>query len=404
MSSSTTPASDGSATLNGTPDLGPTEWTWASARLRLGQSNVGFWVVVSALIVLVQPALGGGDYVAHGARWTGIVAAYLALQVGFDIVGGYVLPERFGRSNQTPWAFAMRLGRATLLHAAVLLAVGWVALLIGRAAGDWAALGALALVSGVLIAFQGALATAVSGDTVPPTADERAVLEAAGIQPDRVDVSTSDEPVFVGGWVGSRGLERLVVPRTWLAALDEDERHALLVRRRIALESGARARGVIAALAYNTFGAVCVLALVPGASYTTASGLLVATAGFTLWAFLGVLTLPTLSRRAVFDLDRRAAAELEHPGILSSLISRLDRQQDDEPDRPPLTEAIFHPVPTPRNRVDALAKPAGRLDPLSTWRVARTSLFAGWAHASWLSRAVHCNIGRPDVWVVYPGD
>ncbi len=38
------------------------------------------------------------------------------------------------------------------------------------------------------------------------------------------------------------------------------------------------------------------------------------------------------------------------------------------------------------------------------WNVARTTLFLSWACGGFLARAVHCNIGRPELWVLFPTD
>ncbi len=389
-----------------TTTLSTPEWTWASARLRLGQTNVGFWVVTSAVLLVVQPDIATGGMAAHTTAWLACVAVYVLLQLPFDIIGGVVLPARFDRSTVEPWRFAVQWLRGALPHALVLAAVGFVALLVGRSAGSWAAIGSLALGAGALVAAQGPLARTVAGQETVDTQKAQLLRDAAAgasIDPDQVDVVACSEPTFVGGWTGSRGLERLLVPQRW-AALPPAELHAMLVRRRIGLASGARARGVVGALAFNTFGAVVTLALVPGATYATASGLLVMSAGITLWSFIGLLMLPTISRWAVTELDRRTADALEDRTPLISLIRRLDREQDDEAEREPWVEAIFHPVSTPEARIEALSRPHTELPGSSMWRITRMALFTSWAQASWLSRAVHCNIGRPAVWVVYPGD
>ena len=89
---------------------------------------------------------------------------------------------------------------------------------------------------------------------------------------------------------------------------------------------------------------------------------------------------------------------------VARLISRLDRDQEDELDRGRIVETIFHPVPAPAQRAMALRYPTPEPARFIPWRVARLSLFTSWASLSLLSRAVHCNIGRPDLWVMYPGD
>ncbi|WP_146526280.1 hypothetical protein [Novipirellula artificiosorum] len=38
------------------------------------------------------------------------------------------------------------------------------------------------------------------------------------------------------------------------------------------------------------------------------------------------------------------------------------------------------------------------------WHAARMTLFVSWACMGMLVRAVHCNVGRPELWVMLPTD
>jgi hypothetical protein len=80
----------------------------------------------------------------------------------------------------------------------------------------------------------------------------------------------------------------------------------------------------------------------------------------------------------------------------------LDRWQDDEAERSPRVERIFHPVPSRGNRLRALTLRDDRLR--GAHQLTRLALFTSVATLSLLGRVVHCNIGRPALWVVYPGD
>ena len=113
-----------------------------------------------------------------------------------------------------------------------------------------------------------------------------------------------------------------------------------------------------------------------------------------------MLLLPTLSRPAVLAADRWAVARAERDLTMRAL-TWLDARQEDEPDRSRLIETIFHPVPSLSRRLRGLD---GSPNPSGAWQAARLSLFAGWAGLGLLGRAVHCNIGRPDLWVFLPGD
>ena len=177
-----------------------------------------------------------------------------------------------------------------------------------------------------------------------------------------------------------------------------------LRRRAWALNSGARGQGMAVALAFVILGIGLVLAVVPDAGLTRANGLLMTSAGFTLWSFLGLLTLPSLSRRAVMNIDRMAVTGAHEVALFEQTIRALDSVQEDEDSRPVWVERIFHPVPAPNERFRALRSTAVVSSGLMPYRVTRNMLFTSWAGFSWLSRAVHCNCGRPVLWAIPPGD
>jgi hypothetical protein len=134
---------------------------------------------------------------------------------------------------------------------------------------------------------------------------------------------------------------------------------------------------------------------------TTASGVLTTVAGFTLWSFVGLLLLPSASRPGVLAADAFARAAAVPEPVLARTVRLVDRLQDDEPERPRLVETIFHPIPSVRNR---LAQRAVSQPQHGAWQAARIALFLSWAGGGLLARAVHCNAGRPELWVLLPGD
>ncbi|HBV65852.1 MAG TPA: hypothetical protein DEF45_22850 [Rhodopirellula sp.] len=137
----------------------------------------------------------------------------------------------------------------------------------------------------------------------------------------------------------------------------------------------------------------------PGAGVTSVAELTMTCLGFTLWSFLGLLTLPTLSRQAAFAIDNQGVARGVPSASLTRSLCIIDQQQDDEQERPRIIETIFHPVPSVGRRHDR-----GKASTPIAWHVARTALFLSWACMGLLVRAVHCNVGRPELWVMYPTD
>ena len=117
--------------------------------------------------------------------------------------------------------------------------------------------------------------------------------------------------------------------------------------------------------------------------------------------FAGLLILPTVSRMASYTIDRRVVEQGVPAELLGSTLQKLDQLQDDEPERAAWIERVFHPVPSLTNR-----RLLTRSSPLSlgAWHVARVTLFLSWSCLGLLSRDVHCNAGRPELWVLLPTD
>jgi hypothetical protein len=206
---------------------------------------------------------------------------------------------------------------------------------------------------------------------------------------------------FTGGWTGWPGREKLMIPASWLEDLDSRQLEAEVQRRMALRESGARARGVWVGLAFNLLGFALVVVFT-AVDLATVSGVVGASLWMTLWSFLGALLLPSLSRPAVYAADRLARDAGTDPDTLVAAMQRLDQLLDDEPERPIVVESVFHPIPSVRRRIAGLeGRDAGGV---GAWHAARMALFLSWASFGLLGRAVHCNCGRTELWMLLPAD
>jgi hypothetical protein len=232
-----------------------------------------------------------------------------------------------------------------------------------------------------------------------------AAATAAGIAPRAVREVDATDPSFVGAWTGIDA-QRLWVPQRWVRELSADQLSIALARRAGVRALGLRRRGVLVAVAWNTVG-FALAASAPRAELLTAAGFVTVIAWFTLWSFAGVLVLPTLSRPAVIAADRWARSS-HNVADVTETIARLDAWQDDEATRSPGIEAVFHPVPSRTVRLRALDASDQPTDTVAVasgaWHATRMMLYLSWAGVGGLSRAVHCNVGRPALWVMLPGD
>jgi hypothetical protein len=332
-----------------------------------------------------------------------VLLAGLALLFPFDVLGGAVVV----RGRQSVAGFLTRWTRGAIVQFAIWMLSASLLIAAARSGGTAAAVGCFVLLQFVLAALRAPMARVISSFTPQPlSARDRRIAERAGISPERIMALATDDEGFVGGWSGIVP-RRLVLPATWLS-LPDDALLATLTRRRIIAESGAHLRGVLAAIAWNTLGFAVVLSLT-GATLGSAAGLLTVAAGMTLWAFVGVLVLPTPSRAAVYALDHAAAFEGES-AALRTAIEHLDSWQDDEAERSTGVETIFHPVPARSGRLarlNAAQGSSGSENELRWWHahhLARHALWLGWGTLSPISRVVHCNVGRPALWALLPGD
>ncbi len=382
--------------------------TYARSRLWTGIAGVGSVVVLAVLLLALEvPArmLEGRGGTPLADVWLLLCSAALAalLALPFDWLGGLVLPRRFGRPVAASPQFAWAWLRGVLVLSLLWTANGTLLLVAGRAGGRPAALAVFVVLALLLILFQERLARFVGGL-------RHSEVNARGTLGDRArDIVLLDgaDPGFTGGFSGgfagwlTPGGASLVLPQRWLRELPPRALALLIERRRQILRSGAWRRALILAVLWNALGFL-LASYLPNAGVRVPSELLTTVLGFTLWTFVGLLVLPTPSRRATLCADSRAATDANTRADLTQAVRMLDRLQDDEPERSPGLESVFHPIPASANRVRALEQP--RADRPVAWHLARTVLYLSYAGLSLLPRAVHCNVGRPELWIYMPAD
>ncbi len=386
--------------------------TYARSRLWLGISGVGLIVVISACL------LGSGlplEWLPTSQSWKGedllglvaMISSLVAVMLPLDLLGGYLLPNHSRPGTITIGAFAKGWIRGVMVQACFFLIASLLILAMGREFGLLGAVSAILAIGVVQVAFQFRIArlTASLPQRVDEQAEVKATVSAAlgqalqwGWKPRQVVVVEHDDIGFTGGIVGLPGMEWIVVPAASLAKLTPEQLAITIARRLEAIESGSRTRGVLLAFAWVLVGFV-LSAMLPGAGVASVGELAMTCCGFTLCSFLGLLTLPTLSRQASYAIDRELMKRGAKPETFYETLQMLDRLQDDEPKRSALIETIFHPVPSLDNRRGESASTF----PIA-WHAARMTLFVSCSCMGMLVRAVHCNVGRPELWVMLPTD
>lgn len=368
--------------------------TAATARLWTGMGAVGSLFVTAALAML----LGIPDRLlpstvlhplAELASISALVLGVVFVLLPFDILGGILIPAAFDRN---PPRFGQWLGgwlRSVSVQVVLFVLTLFVYLQIGREVGTPWLVALFAVVQLSLLAGQELIWRAMTLNRPVIDVDEQTTLV------------THSDPRFAGGVTGLPGFETILVPQRWADQLESSFLQAVIQRRKLALQSGVRARGVLLAMTWNlTCFAAAVL--ISGGSVTTVADVATLYCWFLLLSFVGLITLPTINRNAVVWLDRQSANRSGTARPLTAAITAVDHLTERDPRRTNRSESIFQPIPCPERRVKQLRQTPRQRS--GFWNVARTTLFLSWAFAGPLSRAVHCNVGRPELWAMLPTD
>ena len=379
---------------------------YGRARLWLGISAVGTMVTLATLVLAFgftsgfKPAIDAN----FGSQVVGLLSfflIYILVQIPFDFLGGYWLPKQFSRSHPPLGIFLTSLFRGVASHGALLFIAALLIMVAGGYAGVAGTATAGMVISFLLLRFRVPIASMVSQMALEPAPAVAAPnhQQANDEQLNVIDVESNDEG-FTGGIVGVLRPRSQLFPMRWREVLGTQGFELAVNRRALAIKTGSWLRGRLVALYFTAVGLLIAALLVDSAQLGTAWGTIQFSLWFSVWSFLGLLTLPTLSRRGVIEIDERAQADGYPVPLMRMVTNRLDRLQDGESARPSLIETIFHPVPSVENRLEG---PRSH-HVTGYWDAARTSIYLSHAGLGLLGRAVHCNCGRPALWVFLPTD
>jgi hypothetical protein len=384
--------------------------TFARRRLRLGITGVGASVVLSFALLIATLAgavpLTAEWRVVKGPIGVPLTAAALALALFVGHAALLAVVEHTGGRRAvrtTPslgaWVSAwlrgvVVLGSLMVVSTSAVATAGAIAGTVGAAATSCGIAFALLLMQAPLARLTAALTVSVPSEDVVATAQQ------AGIDAVTLRVVDANDEAVVGGWMGW-GAHELWIPAWWTRAEHADLLLVQLHRRAAQRISRGRQRGWFRAALWPAIGVLLTASLMPYSWQDARLWLLLPALG-TIWSFAAVVLLPSMSRPVVHYADALAARAVGTTRTMAA-IARLDAAQDDEPERSPVVEVIFHPVPSVANRRRRLL--ADRVPPNGGGhQQTRLTLFASLAAGSVLGRMVHCNIGRPALWVAYPGD
>ena len=392
----------------GEPPAPETAPGYGRARLWLGMSGVGTIVVLSvAALAVGLPARflesAGGTLRDELLGLAGFVLLYAGLHVPFDLFGGYLLPRRYGRRHLPFGRFCASLARGVSVHSGLMFTSAVTLLVAGRAAGSLGVIAAGGVLVLALLGLRIAVATALAPlELTPslPSANDEPVGDERVVSMLPTFMGESADEGFTGAVLGVVRPRLHLLPLRWRDVLDSEAFATAVERRQMAVESGAWWRGRMLAIGFTLLGIALAAVVVGDQRLATAEGIVTFSLVFTIWSFVGLLTLPTPSRRGVAEVDQRLLAAGCRRGVLARTIEALDDLQDRERERSSLVETIFHPVPSVQARLRG-PRPTGVT---GCWDAARTAVYVSSAGLGLLGRAVHCNCGRPSLWAFLPID
>ncbi|MDB4663172.1 hypothetical protein OAE52_00215 [bacterium] len=362
---------------------------YLQGRLYLGMLNVGSWVVFATLLLASGVLESLGIWLAKPglpdfAALSMMVLGFCLMQLPFDWLGGHWLPRRYGLpSHFTLPSYCMAVFKHSLIFSTSINILH----VAGQHLGLTGALGALLVLMMIGVQSQHLLARWLG-------CLKSRTLE----QDDGVLIYEGTDTAFSGGISGWPGLERVILNQSWQTELKTNGMAWLKDRRRRAIRSGLRMNGLLWAIMWisSSFIFAAFLAGFPGGDVAATMRMLLYGVFF---HFGGLLLLPSLSRRGSLALDGIDSAPSNACSQTKEWTKAITILTDGEERRAPWIERIFHPLPSMENRMTRTENRGW-----AAWNATRYMLFLSTLAGGLLSRSVHCNIGRPELWIMPPVD
>ena len=372
--------------------------TYARSRLWVGILSVGTWVLLSiTLLFSIERIPESLRSLSLPESILTFIGMYFLISIPFDFVGGYLLPKKYERSKQNLFSFITSYIRGVFYHGSILFLIAFILLNLLKAFDFSQVLLPLLLtiffIQILFALFQAQIANLLSNFKVSNSSD---VIQS-------YEVWESSDIGFTGGIPFLS--KKSIIPKYWIENISPDEIQLLLNRRAFLKEKHSHLLGIFGAILFNLCGAAigyggCLFTGITLSTHGYLSFLLVWASSVSLCSFIGLLFLPSYSQKATLFGDH--SWKKEERNKITHLIENLDAFQDKEPSRQPQIQKIFHPIASVDLRMQALQN--DQEISRGAWHIARYTLFFSWSILSFMGRAVHCNVGRPNLWVFLPSD
>ena len=346
-------------------------------RLFLGIINVGFWFLMSLLVLTNKDYLNENLRTDNPFLITNIYITYLALQFVFDWVGARLLNKN---SFNNVWFIQWLIG--TLLQLGI-----WSILfyLISSFSFKGGLFFAVLLVLLVLPILQGPFAVLINLNRYSKEKNDKLYGNLL--------IINTNEKCFTGDIVYYFLRKVNVISN----AIRSSKYYSIeSLRRSITFKNILKTNTIL--IIWNLLGVFVGEAFNLYESDKIELKILYLASWMTVWSFISLILLSRLSHNSVYACD--AIAKNENKSLLIKWIKHFPDIVGENGHQKSLKQAVFYPIPSIKSRLDALEKKS--IGTINFGNLTRRNLFLSWGVFNLSARSVHCNVGRPLLWVLPP--
>ena len=346
-------------------------------RLCLGIVNVGFWLLISLLVLTNKDYLNANLRADNPFLITNIYITYIALQFVFDWVGARLLNKN---SFNTAWFIQWLVG--TLLQFGIWLCLFY---LISSFSFKGGLFFSVLLVLLVLPILQGPFTVLINLNRYTKEKNDKLYSNTI--------IINANEKCFTGDVVYYFFHKINVISN----AIRSSKYYSIeSLRRSNSFNILLKTNSVL--IIWNLLGVLIGEAFNLYESEKIELKVLYLASWMTVWSFLSLILLTRLSHNSVYECD--AIAKNENKSLLIKWIKHFPDIVGENGHQNPLKQAIFYPIPSIKSRLYALK--TNRIGTINFGNLTRRNLFLSWGVFNLSARSVHCNVGRPLLWVLPP--
>tara|TARA_B100001559_G_scaffold320894_1_gene334753 strand:+ start:2392 stop:3462 length:1071 start_codon:yes stop_codon:yes gene_type:complete len=348
-------------------------------RLRLGQANIGFWLLLSISIILFKKEI---EMHFIDISSVSIISVFIFLsiflQLPFDIYGAKKLYSH-GQKN-SKWLVQWFRGIIALSACWALLS--FLIFLIQPRLGF-----CMPVLITMILIFQ-----MHEKFIIFINSDKYNHFDVRNFKGQSLLLNCS-ENTFTGGVVYGFFKSTQIIPESWSSSpylKIECFRRSLIIKNKFVI------RSFVFLTFWNLLGVL--LGEMQGLYYSENIGISIIylSCWMTIWSFLALILMPRLSHSTVYAIDYLAN---KYDSVrLKKWINNFAELIDENGDKSKLVQSVFYPIPTVENRINSL-----NTSPSYCFgNISRQNLFLSWGVFNLSCRSVHCNIGRPVLWAFPP--